>query len=881
MFASVIPWAVSLVEVLNLDPVPYLDAIPLAFVVFGLAVAWSIARLRRGDILAVSREATLENLVDGVLVLDEQNRVIDLNRAAEQLLGRSLEQARGRRVQAVWSEWPAGLLVGLDSQSVTEARDRSGYQSAAELTVVREGEMRVLDVRCSPLTDWRDRVLSRVVVVRDISDQRRAEQETRHRRQSLVAVNELALQCATAPPGTSVFELVAVKIHQITGSLAVTISTYDPDEHVLVVRHVATHGRLLAAAQKVLGQRILGMRNKVSEAALERMRREVINTERDLSDTTFGSVPRGVSEQLQKMLGIASFTGLALFFGDELVGTIVVVMGHDTVPIVPDVARAFAGVAAIALRRQDAEVAYSESKDRYRLIFQESADGMLRVDRAGKVTDLNQRMGEMLGEDVASHIGLPLTAFRRFFVADSFETVMLRFQSHLQGSEDAMPYMLRLRHKDGHELDVEVNARPMQVEGVTTGEIVTVRDVSDRLRVERDLWQRNRELEVLNQAAQAFNATLELDDVLHTLLTEIRDLLEVVGCSAWLRDPSTGGLVCRQAIGPHNDLVRGWRLEPGQGIAGWVAEQGEGVIVPHVEDDPRYYSGVDSRTGLWLNAVLAVPLQVKQRVIGVLEVVDDTGGRFTPANKVLVEAMASIAAVAIENASLFGQTRQDAEVKATLLREVNHRVKNNLVSIMGLLSMERAALLERELDPEAVLSQLEERIRSMLTVHEMLSAVQWSPLRLSDLLEQVVGAVLDGSTWQSGVEVHASIGPGDAEHEVWIEPQEATSLALIVNELAINSLKHAFDGRDRGRIDLQIEATEDREEVVLVYRDDGPGWPDDVLAGQRRNTGLGLVRGVVRSPLRGQIELSNDRGAVVRIAFRPVATRGGRNRLLS
>jgi ribose transport system ATP-binding protein len=308
-----------------------------------------------------------------------------------------------------------------------------------------------------------------------------------------------------------------------------------------------------------------------------------------------------------------------------------------------------------------------------------------------------------------------------------------------------------------------------------------------------------------------------------------------------------------------------------------VAEHGEGVIVPHVEDDPRYYSGVDARTGLWLNAVLAVPLKVKQRVIGVLEVVDATGGRFTPANQVLVEAMASIAAVAIENASLFGQTRQDAEVKATLLREVNHRVKNNLVSIMGLLSMERAALFERDSDPKAILSQLEERIGSMLTVHEMLSAVHWSPLRLRDLLGQVVGAVLDGSPLQAGVEVHVSIGPDHAGHEVWLEPQEATGLALIVNELAINSLKHAFDGRDHGRIDLQIESAMDREEVVLVYRDDGPGWPDDVLAGQRENIGLGLVRGVVRSPLRGQIELSNHDGAVARIAFRPAAAGAGKN----
>ena len=65
-----------------------------------------------------------------------------------------------------------------------------------------------------------------------------------------------------------------------------------------------------------------------------------------------------------------------------------------------------------------AETAGSESEDRYRLIFQGSADGMLRVDHTGRVTDINERLGDMLGADVARHIGLPLSAFRRFFVAD-------------------------------------------------------------------------------------------------------------------------------------------------------------------------------------------------------------------------------------------------------------------------------------------------------------------------------------------------------------------------------------------------------------------------------------------------------------------------------
>ena len=113
------------------------------------------------------------------------------------------------------------------------------------------------------------------------------------------------------------------------------------------------------------------------------------------------------------------------------------------------------------------------------------------------------------------------------------------------------------------------------------------RSLEELLASEEALQQRNRELALLTSTGQAPSSTLELDGVLVTILEEVRRMLGVVACSLWLIDPETDELVCRQASGPRSEAVRGWRLAPGEGLAGWVARSGESLIVADAEADER------------------------------------------------------------------------------------------------------------------------------------------------------------------------------------------------------------------------------------------------------------------------------------------------------
>jgi GAF domain-containing protein len=231
----------------------------------------------------------------------------------------------------------------------------------------------------------------------------------------------------------------------------------------------------------------------------------------------------------------------------------------------------------------------------------------------------------------------------------------------------------RTHARDGRVLDTLWANVPLQ-DGSNIGIGL---DITERKRAEEALQRHNRELELLNRASQAFSSTLDLSRVLSVFLDEVRRLMDVVACSIWLVDPDTDELVCQHSADPQNELVRGWRLTPGEGIAGATVRSGESLIVADTQADERYFEAVGVQTGLALRSILSIPLRAKQRVIGVLQAVDTEVGRFDTGDLALLEPLAASASIAIENARLY----QAEQRRATQLAVVN-RVARQAVSIL-------------------------------------------------------------------------------------------------------------------------------------------------------------------------------------------------------
>jgi PAS domain S-box-containing protein len=163
LFAAFFPMMLTMLNLAGLYPLGHLSAPILLFPIVSLAVAWSIFRFRLRDIIPVARGTVIESMSDGVVVVDPQNCIVDVNPSAQQMMGYSSSELIGQYIKKIWPEW-----------SQIEPIDR--LQSDKEITVNLGGGQHIYDVRISPLTVSYSNLTYQVVVLRDITEHKRTEE---------------------------------------------------------------------------------------------------------------------------------------------------------------------------------------------------------------------------------------------------------------------------------------------------------------------------------------------------------------------------------------------------------------------------------------------------------------------------------------------------------------------------------------------------------------------------------------------------------------------------------------------------------------------------------------------------------------------------------
>lgn len=223
--------------------------------------------------------------------------------------------------------------------------------------------------------------------------------------------------------------------------------------------------------------------------------------------------------------------------------------------------------------------------------------------------------------------------------------------------------------------------------------------------------------------------------------------------------------------------------------------------------------------------------------------------------------LAEGALVLVEDVTDARRREQELRVKEATIREVHHRVKNNLQTIASLLRIQ--ARRSNSAEAAHALSEAVERVSSMAVVHEMLAESTEESVDLAAAVRTVVDMVVRGL---AGADTMIRLR---VEGETGLVPAPvATSLALVTAELVHNAIEHGLARRHTGSVTVTMRRAP--AEVVLSVHDDGMGLPEGFSPEDSANLGLAIVRTVVEDDLRGSLSFGGAAGTLVLVRV-PIA----------
>jgi signal transduction histidine kinase len=347
-------------------------------------------------------------------------------------------------------------------------------------------------------------------------------------------------------------------------------------------------------------------------------------------------------------------------------------------------------------------------------------------------------------------------------------------------------------------------------------------------------------LEVLQSLTQSLSSELNLEPLLKNIL---RAAVEVVGASAGsllLLDPITDELVFEVIEGGAGEALEKRRMKKDKGIAGWVVTHCQPMIVQDVSQDDRLYKEVLKDIDFQTTSLICIPLMTKGQIIGVLQILNKRSGELFDNEDVdLLTTFAAQSAVAIENARLYRDLREERDrivaleedVRKRLARDLHDGPAQLLSAIIMSLSFVKKLVAREPQKVEEEVTQLESmasralrQVRTMLfdlrpvilETHGLVPALETYAERLREN---------EGMTIQLRLE-------GTLER---LEPQAESAIFSIVQEAVNNAKKYAREGQ----VWLTVQRRED--ELVVSIKDEGPGF--DVTSveksyGQRGSLGL-------------------------------------------
>jgi two-component system, sensor histidine kinase PdtaS len=350
---------------------------------------------------------------------------------------------------------------------------------------------------------------------------------------------------------------------------------------------------------------------------------------------------------------------------------------------------------------------------------------------------------------------------------------------------------------------------------------------------DEQLRRKVHELATLHRVSSIIASTLNLDEVLQMITTQAVHLSGAERSCIFELDTDRQKLHVLAHYGFNSNTITRIQIGVGQCCAGRSVQTGRpSMAVDCFNSDENCFINADPFISSEIHSVLCVPLKVKQKILGCICIYSSHRYLLSPEQMQLVITFANEAAIAIDNARLYEEARHGLELKSVLLRELHHRVKNNLATVAGILSLQR----RRTRSPEIrnTLAESVNRVQGLASTHDLLAHEDVSEARIDDIARKIVGVA------------HANLSPPDKSISFYVEPspivipsRAVTVLALVINEMISNAIKHGMAGMSRGTITIRGREEDGMVIVQVIDSGKGPETPIEET-GDPAGEGLGL-----------------------------------------
>ena len=372
-----------------------------------------------------------------------------------------------------------------------------------------------------------------------------------------------------------------------------------------------------------------------------------------------------------------------------------------------------------------------------------------------------------------------------------------------------------------------------------------------------ELRRRVNELTTLERTGQTITSSLDYREVLDAIVHRSAAIIDADKASIFELDEVAQRLFIVAASGLSENYVK-LTLAVGEGVMGKVVETRRPIIVPDALGDTRLAVSKELIHQEGYRSMFCVPLVAKGRVLGGISVYTSDIREFRLDELRLVQAFADQAAIAMENSRLYQETRDGFERNGLLLRELHHRVKNNLQTVASLLSMQ--ARHTESSEAADLLNLSAGRIAGMVAVHDLLSGRKLNVTTIVEIVQAIMDMVRSDLS-AAGKNISLDVAGDNVE----IDSERAMVIGLVVSELIWNAISHAFAERTTGSIRISVERDGDLARVEVT--DDGPGLPPGFDMKRDAGLGLDIIRQLVTRDLSGSFDIRSDAGTVATVVF--------------